>query len=513
LAFLKEGYKFPPQEWEYWHDKYREWKAWYSGDPNDLIKFYTINTPKTSLNELNNIFWARLDAEERSTSVHFPIASDIPSMSSNLLFAEPPRYQYDKEGKAGERIKEFIDENGWQNVLLESSEIAAALSGCFLKLDIDKSVSKLPLVNIITPEQCFPKFNRGRLWEILFYRVVKEEEKSNKVYRLFENRRKTDDRMGVIIEYKLYVGNDQNIGKEINIESFDDDTISGLKDIVIDKVDGLGVVYVPNVRPNKLLPGSILGVNDYFGCISLLDSLDFAWTSWMRDIELGMGQVFIDEELMSRTDTTAFGSEKSMLNKFSKFQKCFLKLNFSQYRMGGENTKPIDIVQFEMRVDEHAKTCMSLMQSIIDQCGYSLSTFGLDTEGRAESGTALRIRERKSLLTRGKKGGYWLPAIKSLLMQMQQMDNALNVVYYDPLDISVELEDSIIVDAKELSETVKNYDMANALSQITKVKMIHPEWNDEEIEAEVNRINDESGITTEQFPLEVKPERPLEVGK
>jgi len=54
------------------------------------------------------------------------------------------------------------------NNLLEGAEISSALSGCFLKLDIEPELVKIPILSIVTPMQCFPTFWRGRLWEVLF---------------------------------------------------------------------------------------------------------------------------------------------------------------------------------------------------------------------------------------------------------------------------------------------------------------------------------------------------------
>ena len=42
MAFLKENTAFPPNNWSYWMRKYDEWGAWYSGDPESLVNFYTI---------------------------------------------------------------------------------------------------------------------------------------------------------------------------------------------------------------------------------------------------------------------------------------------------------------------------------------------------------------------------------------------------------------------------------------------------------------------------------------
>jgi A118 family predicted phage portal protein len=490
--FIKEGTHFPPLEWSFWYDKYSEYGAWYSGSSEELLKYYTIKIANSQFE--NKIFWARIDAEERANAVNMPAAGDIAATSANLLFSESPRYAYDENSISGQRMKDIIKENGFNNILLEAAEIAAALTGVFLKLDIDTSVSKLPIISCVIPENAFPTFHRGRLVEVLFWRTVKEDYTTGVFYRLFENRK--IEKGTTLIEYKLYKGTIDKVGHVMPLESLEETMNLNLVDVAW-AIDGLGCTYIPNMRPNKIFPGSSLGINDYSGCIPLLDSLDLAWTSLIRDIELGMGQIFIDEDLLQREDTTIYGSEKTVLNKFSKFQKTFLKLNLSSWRMGGESLEPIKVVQFEMRVDEHIKSCETIFKNIVNMCGYSTQTFGLDIGGMAESGTALRVREKKSFSTRGKKERYWIQGIESILKQAQQLDILYNN-YYNPDEFNVELEDSIIIDNSEMSETIKSLDQARAISTEIKVKMQHPNWSIEDIMAEVEKIKEENSMQSEK---------------
>lgn len=501
MSFIKPGSSFPPKEWSYFFNKFKEWKAWYSGDPLELLNLYSTMLLEDGINE-NSRFWARIEKEERAGVVHIPLAGDISAMSANLLFSETPRIRYDEGTKGGERIKQFIDDNGFFNILLEGAELAGAFGGCFLKIDTEPELLSSPLVSIITPLQAFPTFWRGRLWEVLFFRTVKETD-GGSVWRLFENRRRSNGKL--VIEYKLYKGTSDKVGYDVPLESIQETEMLGLEDKVLN-VDGLGCVYIPNMRPNKLVPGSPIGINDFGTSITLLDSLDFTWTSWMRDIELGMAQIFVDAELLDTSnpdDPAIYGGGRGRM-KFNKFQKAFTELNLAPWRFNGEHIKPINEIQFDIRVEEHYTTCKALIEEIISQCGYSPQSFGSDIQGRAESGTALRIRERKSLLTREKKSRYWQPEIRSLLNQVQQIDIATGLSSsYEIQDIGIELEDSIIVDPLENSETIRNLDQARAVSVLTKVRILHPEWDDEEVEKEVEKILKEQGMAGMPFAEDV----------
>lgn len=498
MAFLKENSLFPPVEWQYWMEKYNEWAVWYSGEPDILRDYYS----KANINHFNEMFWTKVGREGMAGAVHLPAAGDIATTSANLLFSESPKISFDEGSMAGERINEFMKENGFQNTLLEGAEISAAMSGCVLKLDIEPDLIGVPVVSIVTPSQFFPTFWRGRLWEVLFFRVLKEV--NDIVYRLFENRKR--EGRNCILEYKLYKGSRDKVGVEIPIDSIEDSSILNLENVVYENLDGLGCVYIPNMRPNKIAPGSSLGINDYSSSITLLHSLDFSWTSWMRDLELGMAQIFIDEELLTKNKNDVNGVE-SQMNRFSKYTKSFVKLNLTTWKMSGDSSsKPIDSIQFNIRVDEHMKTCQELFAQIINQCGYSTQTFGFgDSYGNAESGAALRMRERKSQLTREKKSRYWKPVIVNLLDQVQRLDQSANLQQSYQIDenITVELEDSIVVDSMETSEVIRNLEQARAISTLMKVKMLHPDWPEDDILKEVSQINKEMGITGEVISDEV----------
>jgi len=491
MAFLEQGKAFPPEDWAYLFRKFYEWQAWYSGDPDQLLALYSSSLYHP-IDTDRGLFWARIEAEERAEVNHMPLAGDIAETSSNLLFSESPEIIYDPSGRSGERIRTFIKENGLLNILLEGAELSAALGGVFLKLNTDPDLVKIPILSIVTPLQAIPKFNQGRLQEILFFRTVREEHNGEVVWRLFENRRRENGQL--LIEYRLNKGYRDRLGRNMDMKAIDETAKLNLEDTTYD-IDGLGCVYVPNKRPNRLIPGSAVGMNDYAGCITLLDSLDFAWTGWMRELELGMAQILVDETLLENVEG------KRM---FNKFQKAFVRLNMSSYQMSGENVKPIEQVQFDLRVDEYSKTCTELFQQIVSQSGYSPQSFGYEVYGRAESGTALRIRERKSHMTREKKGRYWEPALWELFWQMQQIDISSGLSsMYELQEVNVVLQDSIITDEKERSETLRNIDQAKAISTYTKVKMLHPDWEDEDIEAEVKRIMDDQGLGVMPFEGEV----------
>jgi hypothetical protein len=155
----------------------------------------------------------------------------------------------------------------------------------------------------------------------------------------------------------------------------------------------------------------------------------------------------------------------------------------------------ITATQFDIRADKFEKTSLNLLERIITSAGYSPQSFGLNIQGRAESGTALSIRERKSFATRGKKQNYWQPALRKLVKLMVLVYNKeLNGAIDPDITINVEFSDSFVNNLGEIANSVKLLADAQAASVETKVIMLHPDWDEEQIEKEVKAILEENGI-------------------
>ncbi|HPZ86432.1 MAG TPA: phage portal protein [Bacillota bacterium] len=476
MAFPQPGSEWPPKAWRYWYQKFHEYALWYGGDPELLAQYYSSLYPDTASGK----FWAQCELEERRTMLHVPIAGDIAATNAALLFGEPPQLNYDGNAEGGKRVSEFVKENALFAKLTESAEICAALSGVFLKLDIDPELAGVPILTTRTPYQALPEWNRDRLVAVTFHRVVKEDD-SGKIWRLFEDRRREGGQLH--IRYKLFQGTSDKVGREVDLGSIEETATLGLEDVTY-PMEALGVVYIPNMLPNRLAPGSPMGASDFSsGLIGLMDALDEAWSSWMRDIRLGAARMLVDEDFL--------GDD----NRFKVFQEVFVKLHMGDARLASSGYEPLKPMQFSIRVEEHMKTTEALAIEIITRAGYSPQSFGFSLEGRAESGTALRTRERKSLMTRNRKGNYWQPALWDLLMQMQQIDLASGLkTGYEPQEVDVVLQDSVVPDPLEVSETVRNLEQAKAISREMKVRMVHPDWDEETIQAEVKRLVEENSF-------------------
>lgn len=481
---IKENMAWPPMDFLHW--KMAEHSAWYSGDAEVLANFYTEYLCK-NLQDLpyplrnGESFWGRQIKNQGEIFVHVPIAGDIAETSANFLFSESPTVKIAQahEIKASQSYKDTQDalddmltENSFFSRILEGAETSAAMGGVFIKIAWDNEISPYPIPVVVQADRAIPEFKFGILSKCTFWKVVDID--GTKVYRLLEHYEKGS------IRYELYIGTDDRLGKKVELSAHED--TKDLEDI--ETVDELLCVYVPNVLPNRLDRSSYLGRSDYSGIEGLMDSLDEVFSSWVRDVALAQAKILVPESFLRDTGTG---------KKYNLDQMLYVKLDIDPTTLNGTNG--ITPQQFAIRADEFEKTSLNLMDRIITSAGYSPQSFGLNIQGRAESGTALSMRERKSFATKGKKENYWGPALKRIVKLMmlvynEELEGKLDV----DVDVNVAFNDGVTNNLNELATSVKMISDAMAASTDTKVRLLHPEWDEDQIQAEVARITEENGL-------------------
>jgi hypothetical protein len=189
-----------------------------------------------------------------------------------------------------------------------------------------------------------------------------------------------------------------------------------------------------------------------------------------------MARIFVDSEILRK-------------GKFDVYNEVYLKIDLTQNKLANVNYKPIEPLQFQIRVNEHKETALTLMREVTTRAGYAPQSFGMDIEGRAESGTALNIMQGKSLLTRKKKIKYWQDGLEELFWQLQEFDR----VFYNgdkEVDFNVTFPSEVKTSLEQTSNTIRNLRQVQLLSNYTSLKLLFPEWSEEEIQAEIDRMNE-----------------------
>lgn len=466
----------PQQAWDsltdYKSAYYRKYAAVYSGIMTELM---VTAEPKS--------FWKR----QNKCRVHVPIGADIASTSSDLLFSEEPNFSTAdvdsvEESKRQTRLDELISLNNVHGKLNEAAESCAALGDIFLKVGWSVDLDH-PILSVVQPDSAWPEYVMGLLKAIHFFTVIQRNEKGGAILRVYERYEPG------VIYMALYKGDAEKLGVLINDGSLEK---LGYTEKITPPVDDMLAVHIPNIKPNRLNRSSSHGRCDVDGLRDMMDALDEAYTSWMRDIRLAKARLIVPAEFLRRKPSDLF-KENSYTYEFDEDVETLVALDIDPDKTGGTAITPS---QFLIRAEEHQKTCIDLIRNIVSMAGYAPQSFGLNIEGVAQSGTALQIRERKSFNTKSKKQTYWKSPLQQIMTALVHLDAALYPDSgSDKTDkISLQFADSLANDITVTAGAVEMLNRAAAISTEMKVRMQHPDWSEKKITEEVERIKEEFGI-------------------
>lgn len=470
------------------HAYYRYYSAAYSGDGAELRRTAKYKS-----------FWARAGKQK----VHVPIAADIAATSADMLFGEPPKItcvdtmterQEEENARAAQRRIEAISRAINLNALLcEGAESACALGDVYLKIGWDRDGrAGCPHIRVEQADASWPEYRGGELRAIHFFTDLRRDRQSGipeTVVRAYECY------LPGRIVTRLFKGSLGDLGTELGGDAL---LHLGLEPEAPVPGGEMAAVHIPNIRPNRKFRGSYLGRSDFDSLRGLMDELDEAYSSWMRDIRLAKARLIVPAEYLRRRPEDLFGNDVSRPPMFEFDEDvetlCAIDANPDSAE-GGKITSS----QFDIRAQEHAQTCTDLITRIVTGAGYAPQTFGMNIEGMAQSGTALHIREKKSYHTCAKKQAYWRDALEGLLTALVHIDAAVFPGRGSSEDVHVHVRfpDTFASDISTTAAALELLSRAQAVSTVVRVRMLHPDWTEDDIRAEAGRIQAECGIALE----------------
>lgn len=487
---------WPPPGDSKLRSRWESWGAWWSGDLEDLA----THTPSTAPHG----YWAHRGKEgDTQRRIHLPLAGDIARTSAEIVFGDSPTVRFGDSAQDG--WQDLAAELGWSNTLLEGGEIAGATGGVYLRPQWDKELAGRPLSTVVRPDEAIPTFRFGILTSVTFVTTLDGGDE-REVLRWLEHHEPQQ------IRHELWRGTKTSVGKQVPLTEHA--TTAPLPGEPIDTRQirpdgGLLVDYMPNVLPQPLsrLPH---GRSDFQAKETLLDSLDGAWASWMRDLDLGKARLVVPQEYLDPVQPNPGAGKAGFFSKWrtnpSNATRAFDKDGEVYSPLPGMaaddngTPAPIEQVQFDLRVQEHMDTCGQLVDEIVSRAGYAPQTFGRHVEGQL-SGAAMRQREYRTDKTRDRKRQYARASVERYAETLMLINASLfggptvgkRPVLHWPTDSS---------DPKEMAETVELLRRAQAMSIDTSVRMAHPEWDDEEVQREVQRIQAERPTAPEPSGFE-----------
>ncbi|MFJ1708562.1 phage capsid protein [Kitasatospora sp. NPDC088346] len=470
------GAPWPPRQWAPALAEMAVDDAWYSGDPKRLATVYRGQAQRS---DGRRRLWGRDRTPvpgRRENRLHIPMPADVARKSASLLFGESPRLTVSDTTLQG-RLDELLDEHA-DRVLLEAAEVSAALGGVYLVAAWDAEIGPRPLLTSVHADAALPEFRYGRMVAVTFWEEL--ERTGATVLRRLERHERGR------IEHGLYLGTPDNLGRTVPL------TEHPTTAAVVDSLGPSGTVetgigqltaaYWPNIGPNRVHRGSPLGRSDLQGpARDLCDALDETWSSWMRDIRLARARLIVPAGYL-RDRGPGQGAA------FDEDREVWATLDIPPTEAGAG----ITMNQFAIRVEEHKATSDALVRQIVEAAGYSPSTFGLDG-GPAATATEVEARAHDSMVTRKAKVRYASPALADITEALLQLDHALGFSTLTPERPAVAFGPAVAEDPTSTAQTLSLLAQAQAISTETKVRTVHPDWDADDVAAEVQRIHAETG--------------------
>ncbi|WP_295851205.1 phage portal protein [uncultured Microbacterium sp.] len=519
-----ENTSWPPAPWDEAYKAYALNEAWQLGDTAALERLYAADRQATAththrgqamrgglVGAASKMFWGRpVPANENRTRIHVPAPADLATLSSDLVFAEPPEVALPAKNDAAQKRLDVIANSEAAHATWNTmGELKAALGATVITTAWDTSVADHVWLEVAAADVVIPVFRRGVMVECTMWTEFRDA-RNQVVYRHLEHHE-----IGAI-EHALFRGTETNLGKRVPLQDRPEtEGLAGLVNAdsrILTGIDRLTCSYNPNMPTRAWRKKGVLantGRSDYAGLHPLFDALDETFSSWMRDLRQGAGRILVPDAVL---DYMGPGMGAS----FDMGREVFAGLNSP----GKPGELMIDKVQFEIRVEQHERTAFALYREILRAAGYSQSAWGdySGAQGGAQTATEVDDRNKASERTRDKKILYDKAAISRQASVALELDAILfpgkgGGRFEQP---TVTFPDVSQEDPEKLARTLSLLDAAGAISTWEKVARANPDWGEEEIKVEVGRIRTERGTAPDPTTFDgtdpaVDPEDP-EVG-
>lgn len=529
--------QWPPVDCHAPYGAVNEWDAWYSGDRARLMALYGTDgdilpiSTRTSqyrgglVGRLARFWWGQpIPTTQPSRKIHVPLAADIAQYSADLLYSSPPDIDLgyprmvsptgdtstltvirepDPRSLRWDRIVEYG--RLWPR-LREAAELIAAHGGGYLKAVVAPALCDVPFVCAERTLDAIPTWSMGWLTAVTFHRVIERDDDKGKVWRHLE-RYEVVQGYGGVVYHGVYAGTDRTLGMPLPATQAAA-MFPQLRAILLapggtDQGDGtvsygtgtagLAATYIPNMLPNRMMIASSYGRSDYATSEGVMDALDETWSSLLRDIRLGKGRITVPSHALQsqgRGQGASIDLEQEVYSAITA--------------LPGGAGDALTVSQFAIRVDDHLNAARAMVQQVMRTAGYDPGSLD-DPNGAAKTATEVANDASRTIATRGRKIGYWTPAVRWVVETLTQMDAVFfRQLPQDPdIDPNIEWPAATSPDPEKTARTIQLLDAAGAVSTRVKVEMTHPDWDDPEIEEEVARITSAAGqgvTPPDEFP-------------
>lgn len=417
-----------------------------------------------------------------------PIPRLVSRASANLLFGEPAEYRAAKESDqaALDRVvgDNMLDAEAHRAAMISSSEGEA-----WGRIIVDTSLLDVPIIEFVSRRQVIPHF-QGRFCVAATF-ITEWQESTNEVFRLFETYE------AGAVHAQLFAGTSASIGNEVTLDSYS--RTAGKQQTVLTGIDRPLCAFIPN----SIDGDPTRGFADYRGLEERFLGLNESATIGQENARIaGKKRALLDAKYLRN-------------GKLPAGDDIFIRSE-SEGTLGGDG-KPLQMLEYQFEAEQLTKWLDHLIDTTLLMGGVAPAAVGRSIDGGAISGTALKLKMAHSLIEAAGKGRYMDAGLRRLLRFAAIIDarSTFDGGFGRRREWSAPDEDSSVIrgdglphDDTEAAQWVALASGAEAVSTEEKVRYLHPDWSQKQIDDEVGRIEE----AAPEPPTIATPPGPPELG-
>ena len=432
--------------------KLEEYNAWYAGDGDGLLNFYTranmIDYNYDPLYQRNkrSYFYAISSSEGDIKRTHSGQPRNIVDTLSGIV-GEPNDTVADND-RANARLEEILEENNFADTLTQEARPLTLVEGWGAwKINWDLDVSDTPIILYYRADAVDFVYRNKRLVAIIYKDYYTDE--NNKKYILFETRRLarrdvTDPNTGIrakvmclVIEkdlFKLFTDQTDNMAK-VPLNSLPELADVEERIVVENFSEFLGAPNIYYKDSTDLLPGRSI----YTGKIDLFDDLDQCLSQSSNTVRRSTPVEYFDEQYLERDEFSGLPKQPKVYDR-----------KYITYKgiLGGDGQithEPITVTQPRLDFSQYSSGAIDIMLQIINGI-MSPATLGIDI-AKKDNASAQREKEKVTIFTRNGLIKTEKKTVRSLCKQLLMADELMHEGRITKKDYAVDVKYDEFADA------------------------------------------------------------------
>ena len=512
---LKTGMDWPPKEWAEALDAVAHDKAWLTGGVAQRRSAANAPQPVMHPTQFNGgVVGATSRAilgkpNRRGSSAkprHLPVAAELAGTVADLLFGNTPRITADERDgeQVAEAIQEYTERPVFAARLVEAGKACSATGWRFWRIRWNQELDNHPWVEWLPADKGFASFADEKLTEVTFVDEYRLSEKDKTVYRMTETHKRGS------IEYILWKGTTGQLGMsvpftEIEQTAYLADVLTEHPTIMQTNSPHMTAGMVINRATNPAWESKphlhMYGHSDIQFGGDIWHDIDDAYTELWHEIESARSRLLVSESLL---ETGAPGSGSA----FDWMRDVFPLGDMAS----ADDPGKIEAVQFQLRINEYLQALKFVTLQAVGHFGLSPMSFGMDETATGDmTAREVSMRMKKSVDSWRARSRYWRVGLQDALTSWAYMDALLNGYKPPKYPVNVSMVEPIQDSDADRAATAAEWKNSESASIRTRVRHLHPEWGDTEIDAEVAALEKELGIGRQaDNPFLLAPDEPIE---